>query len=556
MFYQLKITRKGTKPPVWRRCTVAADVTFAKMAAMLENLVQYPAGSPYEIEFFQKKVQIRENGDGEAKNNFTLLNAGETETAELMDSEKWFTFRKYGAAKEIPEYRVDIEKKEEGTATVSVIKEVKGEDDPYWTEAPEEENIAAENEEAAKTAEDVAAVVEAAARAAEAAETAEVPTGSRRNPTVKDFLMSYRKEDLLSIAGELGLHCKGMDQEEIAAKVSAEVLKPEVMKANFLVADDQEVLAFESAVQRKCFHVAEGEWDTLQWLNDMGYLVSYNDDYAEVPAEVAVAYSEINTPEFQTLRSQVNWMRDCFVMVSYLYVSAPAKTVYQMFSQRKGFDIGYEKFIELYHEIPEKACICQLVDDQLILKSALINNIYKDIERRQGGRKFYIPSVDEVLDYSKNGYPTKSASYQKLGKFLMDEMKVSDAVKDQALFFIYKECSMDGRMSAIMENLGQKGIQFNDEQLEKFTKLIMDANNNTRMLEFRGYTPNEISGAVWPFATGKPHTAMPNSFVPTAAPMQPASTRKIYPNDPCPCGSGKKYKKCCGRRKKTEYSPN
>ena len=85
MFYQLKITRKGTKPPVWRRCTVAADVTFAKMAAMLENLVQYPAGSPYEIEFFQKKVQIRENGDGEAKNNFTLLNAGETETAELID---------------------------------------------------------------------------------------------------------------------------------------------------------------------------------------------------------------------------------------------------------------------------------------------------------------------------------------------------------------------------------------------------------------------------------------------------------------------------------------
>lgn len=54
MFYQLKITRKGTKPPVWRRCTVAADVTFARMAAMLEKLVQYPAGSLYEIEFFRK----------------------------------------------------------------------------------------------------------------------------------------------------------------------------------------------------------------------------------------------------------------------------------------------------------------------------------------------------------------------------------------------------------------------------------------------------------------------------------------------------------------------
>ena len=26
-----------------------------------------------------------------------------------------------------------------------------------------------------------------------------------------------------------------------------------------------------------------------------------------------------------------------------------------------------------------------------------------------------------------------------------------------------------------------------------------------------------------------------------------AGKKKIYPNDPCPCGSGKKYKKCCGR---------
>ena len=25
---------------------------------------------------------------------------------------------------------------------------------------------------------------------------------------------------------------------------------------------------------------------------------------------------------------------------------------------------------------------------------------------------------------------------------------------------------------------------------------------------------------------------------------------KIYPNDPCPCGSGKKYKKCCGKNAK------
>ena len=31
-------------------------------------------------------------------------------------------------------------------------------------------------------------------------------------------------------------------------------------------------------------------------------------------------------------------------------------------------------------------------------------------------------------------------------------------------------------------------------------------------------------------------------------PVQRAAD-KVYPNDPCPCGSGKKYKQCCGRKK-------
>lgn len=30
--------------------------------------------------------------------------------------------------------------------------------------------------------------------------------------------------------------------------------------------------------------------------------------------------------------------------------------------------------------------------------------------------------------------------------------------------------------------------------------------------------------------------------------MQINFGRKIYPNELCPCGSGKKYKKCCGRK--------
>lgn len=30
--------------------------------------------------------------------------------------------------------------------------------------------------------------------------------------------------------------------------------------------------------------------------------------------------------------------------------------------------------------------------------------------------------------------------------------------------------------------------------------------------------------------------------------IKPVGSKKVYPNDPCPCGSGRKYKKCCGKR--------
>jgi uncharacterized protein YecA (UPF0149 family) len=36
------------------------------------------------------------------------------------------------------------------------------------------------------------------------------------------------------------------------------------------------------------------------------------------------------------------------------------------------------------------------------------------------------------------------------------------------------------------------------------------------------------------------------SLRPAAAPAIAATRAKVGRNDPCPCGSGKKYKKCCG----------
>ena len=65
-FYQLKITRKGTKPPIWRRCLVPSNITFSQMAVVLEEILEYETSSLYEFEFFRKKYMFG-NGQKAAK---------------------------------------------------------------------------------------------------------------------------------------------------------------------------------------------------------------------------------------------------------------------------------------------------------------------------------------------------------------------------------------------------------------------------------------------------------------------------------------------------------
>ena len=72
-FYQLKIIRKGTKPPVWRRCLVPSDITFAQMAVILEEILEYTFTDKYEFEFYQEKVQVREYKEGEPKVDLSLI---------------------------------------------------------------------------------------------------------------------------------------------------------------------------------------------------------------------------------------------------------------------------------------------------------------------------------------------------------------------------------------------------------------------------------------------------------------------------------------------------
>lgn len=119
-----------------------------------------------------------------------------------------------------------------------------------------------------------------------------------------------------------------------------------------------------------------------------------------------------------------------------------------------------------------------------------------------------------------------------------------------------------------------------DKQIEKIVSLFMPLANSTRMLMNRGHKLTELMsrqkfgpGHMPVITAGSSHAAemlkqaaleiqkmgfgldlesnagtIPVMTYPNGLNGKPiVSEKKIYPNDPCPCGSGKKYKKCCGR---------
>ncbi len=107
--YQLKIIRKKSKPPVWRRCIIPSGITFSQLVLILAQITEETPTEDYEFEFFQAGMHLREWGEDRPtvrKWNYDYLCASDSFIDTFLDAEGWFTFRTGSGG----EYRAEIEK--------------------------------------------------------------------------------------------------------------------------------------------------------------------------------------------------------------------------------------------------------------------------------------------------------------------------------------------------------------------------------------------------------------------------------------------------------------
>ena len=75
----------------------------------------------------------------------------------------------------------------------------------------------------------------------------------------------------------------------------------------------------------------------------------------------------------------------------------------------------------------------------------------------------------------------------------------------------------------IVDEINRLGYEFSAEEENDFFTLVSEIIKHTRHFQYRGKSQSELG-----------QKTVVKEF-------------KVGRNDPCPCGSGKKYKKCCGK---------
>ncbi|CAM3229538.1 plasmid pRiA4b ORF-3 family protein [Filibacter tadaridae] len=164
------------------------------------------------------------------------------------------------------------------------------------------------------------------------------------------------------------------------------------------------------------------------------------------------------------------------------------------------------------------------------LHESMDYNDEKLLAKRTAGKPFYVPNKTELLHYVKDAYFKRTPQHKKLQNLLKKDGLTSRQIEEELQDLVGELSLVNANTNLIFRNFASRLDLTNREQLQRYLQPVMEIANSTRIWENRGHTPDEL------FQMEKHHLK----------PLPEPITVKTGRNDPCPCGSGKKYKKCCG----------
>lgn len=414
---------------------------------------------------------------------------------------------------------------------------------------------------------------------------------------LREYLTEYTKEELLDQARSFEIRkCSGLRKADLIDTIVDTFCTEEMLRSRLACLTKEQMDLFRKACISPTAVSVNEVVDAMQlyryWI---GYFEEPTDRFC-VFEDVAVAFSKVDDESFRRKQCRKGWMVKCIHFFIQYYGIAPIEVIYEMYRQKVKCSI--DEMIEMLWEMPVDIVeSCLFTMDRIGMKGWPKENplysekgifvhlqLFEDEEfdyllRQQKDKDFYIPSAQQIDEICRIGYEASSSEYKKLESFFIKKLRLP---YEQAVTWCLQVWanSYEGESPLkIINKMTEANIEFEEKMINELLELVMAAHNNTRMKENRGYKPSEMARKmpIDKMPTIVPASSKAAAILMDAAPQLQAMgvpvdlngntdvihttmfprglseepirvEKKIYPNDPCPCGSGKKYKKCCGKK--------
>lgn len=226
------------------------------------------------------------------------------------------------------------------------------------------------------------------------------------------------------------------------------------------------------------------------------------------------------------------------------------KEMVKAFAKNGGQNVGEKDFDQFFAAAGEKTSYRKLLRDTM-------------------DKPMYLPTKEEFLKYVNEDYHVISTAEKNLRNYLKGKYGKELETAAQAAgttaevyleAFIAKlrdlgtdvgkggaEPDPQAQIQFVLTTLRQIGAAFeNIADAKEPLRYAMELSNAEHLWCNRGFSADGLAVRM---AAEKKNTDIAAGLLNQgkANGQVVRKTAKIYPNDPCPCGSGKKYKKCCGK---------
>ncbi len=257
-------------------------------------------------------------------------------------------------------------------------------------------------------------------------------------------------------------------------------------------------------------------------------------DKVLVPEKIRETFTEVWTDELELEWNKRNWMYKCLEAGRFLYGVMTWEALKDLFTL-KYVNADMEEVRELFETTPAYYQWFTERDGRLVLNGYEENDYYKYLESKlQGDTPFYVPTREEVEELYESGALLSRESHKKLQEYIAKTFALSMDDAGLKVHELYESVNNHVRVNDAVDRLG---LEFPSAEAEvKLIELYMEMSRECRIRDNRGHDSFEMVGIMASKNAGG-----------KAAKTAPVKRVKIGRNDPCPCGSGRKYKNCCGR---------